>query len=428
MLIRCSASFKMDYCMHYRLLLCCVLGLIACSAPPAPTNPSFRTTQSFVPTPTVVPAPTPRLDIFEATFDGTPSSPEPWQPSNWDVSVHSRGRNSLRTLDPMQAHHGPDCGAPPTTHTVDRYAGAVFICRNHVMTAINGADYGAIYLTPNHMADFSKGETVIRFDMSTLRSSERDWVDLWITPFADNLQTPLEEWLPDLQGEPRRAVHVRLYLTGPTNNMGAFSAAIVRDFSYQKLPTTGDWRGYENVLTPDAARRDTFELRLSRTSIKFGLPNYNFWWVDTTFADLGWDQGVVQFGHHSYNPTKCEGCTPNTWHWDNVSITPARPFIMLNGDLKLATGDVPGQVRFAQPAPAGAHLRFVGIGNQLQLSFDAGKSWQNAQRQTQKGSAEDHVSSFWTPVPEGITSVMVRGERYSGGDWAIRDIAIWAEN
>ena len=49
------------------------------------------------------------------------------------------------------------------------------------------------------------------------------------------------------------------------------------------------------------------------------------------FSSLGWTQGVVQFGHHSYTPFKdCEShpfiCEPDTWHWDNISINPAKPF------------------------------------------------------------------------------------------------------
>jgi len=362
---------------------------------------------------------------FEATFDGTPSSPEPWQPSNWDVTVHSRDRGPESALDPMAAHHGSNCGAPTATHTVDSYAGAVFICRNHLMTAINGAAYGAIYLTPNALANFSKGETVIRFDMSTLRTSDRDWVDLWITPYEENLQFPLEEWLPDLQGEPRRAVHIRMYLTGPTNKLTTFTAAVVRDFNYEKLPAVADWLGYENVLTPDAARRDTFELHLSRTSIKFGLPKYNLWWVDTTFPDLGWDQGVVQFGHHSYNPSKCSGCTPNTWHWDNVSIMPARPFTIINGDIDVATGENPVLVQFPRSAPNSAHLRFAARGNQIEVSFNNGATWQQAQRQAQERTILDHASSFWTPIPAGTQTVLLR-EAGGNKGWHARDISIWA--
>ena len=39
------------------------------------------------------------------------------------------------------------------------------------MTSINASGYGVIYLTPDQMVDFSAGEAVVRFDMSTFRTS-----------------------------------------------------------------------------------------------------------------------------------------------------------------------------------------------------------------------------------------------------------------
>ena len=62
------------------------------------------------------------------------------------------------------------------------------------------------------MVDFSGGEAVVRFDLSTLRTSPRDWVDIWLTPYEDHLQLPLDNWLPDLTGEPSRSVHLRMDL------------------------------------------------------------------------------------------------------------------------------------------------------------------------------------------------------------------------
>lgn len=110
----------------------------------------------------------------------------------------------------MHAMHGEHCEPPLATHVVTEYEEAVFQCRNHVMTAINDAGYGVVYLTPNQLVDFSQGEAVVRFDVSTARTSARDWIDLWITPYEENLQLPLADWLPDLSGEPRRAVNVEM--------------------------------------------------------------------------------------------------------------------------------------------------------------------------------------------------------------------------
>jgi hypothetical protein len=131
--------------------------------------------------------------------------------------VHSRDVNTWYQLEPMNTDHGADCSPPPATHPLSRrYEDAVYQCRNHVMTAIKAEGYGMIYLTPNHMVDFSQGPAAIRFDVSTLRTSLRDWIDLWITPYEDNLQIPLQTDIAmvDASGPPRRAVHVLMDLTG----------------------------------------------------------------------------------------------------------------------------------------------------------------------------------------------------------------------
>ena len=135
----------------------------------------------------------------------------------------------------MQADHGPGCEAPPggAQGLTNPLEGAVYTCRNHTMTAINDDEYGVIYLTPDHMVDFSSGEAVIKFDVSTRRTSGRDWIDVWVTPFADNLQLPLDSWLPDLNGPPRQAVHIRMDF--PDKNT-IFLAEVVRNFDEQPVP------------------------------------------------------------------------------------------------------------------------------------------------------------------------------------------------
>src|SRR4030095_3362705 len=128
---------------------------------------------------------------------------------------------------------GSNCGAPPANHTISSYDDAVFICKDHIMTAITADGYGVIYLTPHQLVDFSNEEAVISWDMSTARSSGRDWVDLWITPYQDNLQLPLEDWLPDLNGEPRNAIHVRMDLV---NGNTMFRTDIIRNFETIEIP------------------------------------------------------------------------------------------------------------------------------------------------------------------------------------------------
>lgn len=357
------------------------------------------------------------------TFEGKPSAPQPVHPANWDVAVHSRNRDAWQRLEPMAAMHGADCSPPPAVHLMATYEDAVFQCNGHLMTAINASGYGVIYLTPGQMVDFSGGEAVIKFDMSTLRTSVRDWVDIWITPYEDQLQLPLQTGMPDLTGEPRRSVQIKM---DQFNGDSIFRAYVYRETTKEDLKSNGG-KGFEAFLQPSAVRRDPFELRISRTSIKFGMPTYNFWWIDTRVADLGWDRGIVQFGHHSYTPDKdCNPCGPNTWHWDNVGIDPAVPFTIVPAGPRLATEDGT-TITFSQPAPEGGYLRFAGIGQRIDVSYDDGATWLVGQRKPVRVSyLDDKFSSYWMPVPAGLTSVKVRGEGYYGGGWAARDFSVWS--
>jgi hypothetical protein len=359
---------------------------------------------------------------FVETFDGAPATPQPWRPGNWDVQVHSRDNDTWDQLETIQAQHGPDCGAPPATHPNSSYEGSVFLCRDHVMTAINASGYGVIYLTPNHMVDFSRGESVISFDMSTLRTSARDWVDVWVTPYEDNLALPFEDGVVDLQGPPRRGIHV--VMVGENR----FEVEVYDNFRPSGLPARGT--AYDSVLSPDAARRDRFELRISPTHIRFGMPQYNLWWVDTALPSLGWTTGVVQFGHHSYTPEKdCNSCRANTWHWDNVSISPSTPFTILRADRRNVNAGSPTRtVFFPQPAPPNSYVRFGGIGDNLAVSANGGATWIPAVRQAESRDVDEHFKSFWTPIPAGATSITFRGSGWWGGRWEVRDISIFANN
>lgn len=390
--------------------------LVACIGLPAaaevsPPAPAIEVTPSYI-----------------ETFDGAPAVPEAFRSDGWDVTVHSRDVHTWYDLEPMVAEHGQDCGAPPAGHVTTSYADAVFRCRDHLMTAINAGGYGLIYLTPDHLVDFSNGEAVVRFDLSTLRHSTRDWVDVWITPYEEHLQLPLLDWLPDLNGPPRNAIHVTME---PDNTFRVF---VYQDHKGHELPRRSG-SGYEAVLTADAKRRDTFELRLSATSVRFGMPAYGLWWVDARMSPLEWTQGAVQLGHHSYTPQKdCshggptgQGCRANTWHWDNVTIEPAVPFTIIPADRRYVDQDTPARLRFDRPAPADAHLRFAGIGGELEVSFDGGATWVAAERREQsKPLVDEAFGSFWTPIGQGVQEVQVRGRRWWGGTWMARDFSIWA--
>lgn len=388
-------------------------------------------------TPTALPTPIlpPGADFVE-TFDGAPDTPEPWSAEGWDIQVHSRDRETWYTLDPMQAAHGLNCEPPPAVHPISEYEQAVFRCHDHVMTALNAGGYGVIYLTPNRLVDFSNGEAVIRFDMSTLRTSNRDWVDFWITPYEDNLALPLDSEV-DLAGTPKNTVHIVMDF----GDRGVFKGYVYRNYQVTPLEI-GAGLGYEQALTPSAQIRSMFELRIARTHIKFGLPEKGLWWIDTEIPDLGWTAGIFQLGHHSYNPRKeCQNsnlsCEPNTWHWDNIRISPAVPFTMIKGDRRFVSAeDAPADqvVNFAAPAPANAFLRFSGVGT-IQVSLNGGPFQAAVKAQSSElpgiGTYHpEHFSSYWMPVPSGTQSVQLR---FNGDDWyttsfpmLAKDFAIWS--
>ncbi|HYK97542.1 MAG TPA: hypothetical protein VEU77_04035, partial [Candidatus Acidoferrales bacterium] len=127
--------------------------------------------------------------FFLETFDGAPATPLSYSnPHSWDIVL--TGLDTRENGSAVQvAQHGPNCDRPgfpytaANTHPISSVADQVFICNNHVMTANGIVGYGAIYMTPPAMADFSAGTARISFDMSTLRTAARDWVYFTLAPF-----------------------------------------------------------------------------------------------------------------------------------------------------------------------------------------------------------------------------------------------------
>ena len=409
---------------------------------------------------------------FKETFDGVPTNPQPFTQigqNSWDVAIQSRNTDTWDTLVPMEAHHSSTCGAPIDasgnliTHTMDgNYENAVFKCADHVMTSINGIGrgihdgYGVIYLTPNAMVDFSNGEGIVRFDVSTLRTSARDWIDVWITPYNENLQLPFDTGVVDLQGVPKDAVQVSMGSPNDANKSG-FRAAVYNNFvdtnDFPSFTDSYNWyTGYEDFMTTSPKQRSTFELRISKNHLKFCMPagqtdingkaindGKEFCWLNKTIKDLPFTSGIVQFGHHSYTPDKdCSFaanliCKPNTWHWDNITISPAIPFSMIKGD-KRFVDDPKTTVTFQSPAPNNSFLRFAAVGK-TEISFDNGSSWQFAPKQDasfihENSPHEGAFASYFIPIPTGTKNVNFRFSTDGSypGPFRAKDFAIWSKD
>jgi hypothetical protein len=256
--------------------------------------------------------------------------------------------------------------------------------------------------------------------MSTLRESGRDWVDLWVSPYEDHLQlaVPDKLALPDLEGAPKNGLNVRLDFTA--------NRFIIEVYKNGQLTHTATGAAFNDWLTESPTRRDTFQLTLTRTSASFTMPGYGKTLVETTFADLGWSTGVVQLGQHSYNPTKDTTISqprPGTRHWDNVRIEPAVPFTIIRSDGRALSASKT-VATLESPAPANAYVRFTAIGPNIQVRFNGGQ-WIDAVRK-KADAQEEHFESYWTPVPQGTTTVEVRGQNWWGGAWYVRDLTVWA--
>src|SRR5215207_5365250 len=77
-----------------------------------------------------------QASTFVQGFEGRPSAPQAWRPTDWDVQVHHNAQAEWKQFPPVPAQHGADCSAPPATHVAASHEQAVFVCNDHVMTAI----------------------------------------------------------------------------------------------------------------------------------------------------------------------------------------------------------------------------------------------------------------------------------------------------
>jgi hypothetical protein len=312
---------------------------------------------------------------------------------------------------------------------IDTWEETAFLCRDHLMTSINGDDYGLIYFTPPALVDFSRGPAIVRWDMSTERMSTRDWVDVTISPWQDNVARPLLSDLSqgvDLQGPPRNSIHV-----ANDNAENTFLLRTTRDGAIQhfnngwETPSMGQGIA---ASTNQAATRQTFQLTVQQNRVKLErlasatAPALVIF--DRAIAATTWTQGVVQFGHHSYDPAKDGAGVPATWHWDNVQISPSVPFTIIPSGVHLISSDTQS-VTFPAPAPAGAMLRFAATsGSDVQVSFNNG-AFQTAQRSTQAVVDRFKAVSYFTPIPAGTRTVRFRATE-AGGDHRVEDPHIWA--
>ena len=400
-----------------------------------------------------VAAQTPPLTTFLETFDLEAGAPAHYVPPGWDVSIVAHDND---TIEPMWANHGPNCeppddlwpgGTPNSVHNhfITLASETTFDCSNHIMTSMN-AGYGAVYLTPPALMDFRTGTATLEWDMSTERTSSRDWVDIMILPFAPertDLEPPMALNMVDFH-TPRDGIQVELqgggnvfaahtFIPAFSSACGPLSYAKSTSIYYCGMRFDGfhQWQDIQATygLHTSAARRDHFIIELSKTHLRMGFRPASdmgapfhpyFYWIDTDIpaGPLRFDEGIVQLNQRAYNPLKPCGpgvgdagastvgwqgsCRAATWHWDNVAISPATPFTILPGARKVQSG---GSVTFPLPAPANSFLKAAGSRG-TEYSLD-GTTWQRLPVVGPEGPVEAG-DSFWAAVPAGTQTVRFR--------------------
>lgn len=396
--------------------------------------------------------------IATAQFDETPGIPLPvhqsasypefsysvthTEPSAW---FHSPGQG-------FEAQHGANCSGPPDSHHVINYDDMVYVCNAHVMTALDaGSAQASLSLTPNKLLDWTNGPATFQFEMSTKIMSNRDWPDFIIVPF----ESAMGGWYVDNNVTAKTGLNVFSY---------TWVLKYIQDHQYVHVADGNN--GIWNAIVPgtnQAAARQPFKFTISRTHARMEMlpgpfnvcatqPNRCLFFdtdIPDTQTTLGMTKGVVQVGHHSYNPTKGvehgenlsvlgEG-KPATWHWDEFRLEcnpgPCQTINFIRGDKRQSPGVPSGQVwddtiNFTTPAPTGSYLRFNSSGHVVRLSFDNGATWENARCTFLRCREEDghNMLPYFHPVPQGKQSVRIHLEMHAGHQIAARDFEIWSLN
>lgn len=376
------------------------------------------------------------------SLDGWFTSPIVQGSKGWD-----------NTLTPMTAQHGTDCAPPPATREIDgNLDGTVFQCANHLMTAMNPKSAGTANsltnLQPNHMLDLSSGNGTVKIDVSTKSPTPGSWWEIWFTPKNDWLMHPSDHWL-HMVGVPKRSVKVSI------NDFSTDKRLQVEGYDNYNISNNafGDdenWQGtsISSKVSLDDRSRDTYEVEFrDGRYIDIYITDRNTETRDFVRSvvmpqDFLGDDVVVQFVDANYEPdlngkvgcssaADCPQKTPATWHWDNASISPAKPYTIIKADKYVVNGgysggnNSPQQITFDAPAPAGADLVFVGqaVSNNFDVSFDGGATWVDPQIKRPAndppntgiaGGAYD-FNHFEVAAPEGAQSILIRGQ---GSSWS----------
>ena len=272
---------------------------------------------------------------------------------------------------------------------------------------------------------------------------------------------------------PGNAERLQLYQQAPENKDWVITHTSYNEVMADYLRSTGETDVTLHNVT-DNRSRARFRLTVLKTpedaawaanadlwdQVSLCMPDYGNRCVGEYIVPELEDELLVQFTHYAYNTTKsCDNagqphgvtgaafqstCHPNTYHWDNFYISPARSFTVTRSNERTAKADSRnGEVialEFDEAAPPNSKLRFNaltgGVGNgrtTLEVSFDDGVTWSVPNRQFEPENSFEKFRSYYTGasgaeyIPVGVRRVLFRADNAAWRDafW-IRDASFWS--
>lgn len=282
---------------------------------------------------------------FEETFDGDPNSPsQSLLPENFDYVATHRSHpkdHFTKSYEPFLVDHTDDCSGPNPevsplpqrlVQTTQDSNGSnpdpsFFICKNHMMSSMGGVEgYSVTSFWPRQEFNFAEGGT-LEFEVNINDAhGTRSWWEVMIVP-RDQLKVapgPVDSPISETYPNDRIVMDFRRNVR--TIKVGANALAPEGWLVNERERGQWDWAWWRDLHPDDPALDDRRERRRMRVRLQGSQIIWGVETVDGSFDEwevavpggIPFDQGLVLFKTHAYNPTKDGNLDTYTFHWDNI--------------------------------------------------------------------------------------------------------------
>ncbi|MEM9891856.1 MAG: hypothetical protein AAF962_13405 [Actinomycetota bacterium] len=283
--------------------------------------------------------------VFTETFDGDPASPsQDLLPDDFEfVATHRShpGHHFSKTYRPFLVDHAENCAGPnpEVSPLPQRYVETrqdtngsnpdetFFICKNHMMSSMGDVEgYSVSAFWPRQEFDFGDGG-FLEFEVNINDAhAVRSWWEIMIAP-RDQLKVgsgPVDSPIDETYPEDRIVLDFRRNVR--TIKVGTGALAPEGWLAKETERGRWDWAWWRDKHPEDPALDDrrvrrTMRIWLDDDTVHWAIETadggFDTWNVDVP-GGLPFDQGLVLFKTHAYNPTKDGNTDTYTFHWDNI--------------------------------------------------------------------------------------------------------------